>query len=95
MRFFFDRNMSPFLARAIAALDREHRNKAERAALREAKLTFFCLSKVWTHMQIWEYPWRFIKIWPDIIETASRTSSRPQVFEVSGGKSNKIELISQ
>jgi hypothetical protein len=24
MRFFLDRNMSPFLARAIAALDREH-----------------------------------------------------------------------
>ena len=134
MRFFFDRNMSPYLARTVAALDRDNnilhhdwdqrfnkrttdiewltalakdeprwivlsgdssilRNKTEQLALRESKLTFFCLSKVWTHMQIWEFSWRFIKIWPDIVETASRASSRPQIHEVAGGKSNKIELI--
>jgi hypothetical protein len=85
MRFFFDRNMSLYLARMIGELERNHvirhhdadprftcttpdtewisvlgkdqltwivlsgdgrilRNKAEFSALREAKLTFFCMS---------------------------------------------------
>jgi hypothetical protein len=85
MRFFFDRNMPPQLARMVDALEREHaarsyydddrfgdttsdvewinvlaaddppwivisgdgrmlKNKTERSALKEARLTFFCLS---------------------------------------------------
>ena len=105
MRFFFNRNMSPYLARAVDALDRDNsilhhdddprfnkkttdiewltalskddprwivlsgdvtilRNKAEQLALKESKLTYFCLTKRWAHMPIWEYAWRFIRIWP-------------------------------
>lgn len=134
MRFFFNRNMSPYLARAVDALDRDNsilhhdddprfnkkttdiewltalskddprwivlsgdvtilRNKAEQLALKESKLTYFCLTKRWAHMPIWEYAWRFIRIWPEITERSSRASSRPQIFEVSGGRSNKIELL--
>jgi PIN like domain len=134
MRFFFDRNMSPYLARAIDILDRENevrhhdqdprfnerttdiewvsvlgkdvptwvvlsgdgailKNRAELKALKEAKLTYFCMSNRWSKMKTSEYAWRLIKIWPDIVEKAKRAYLRPQIFEVSGGKSNKIDLI--
>lgn len=129
MSFFFDRNMSPYLARMVSIYAREHtvvhhdedgrftpttrdvewitalsadvppwvvlsgdgrilKNRAERAALEEAKLTFFCMAKVWTHMSIHEYAWRFIKIWPEIVE-ASKVSS-PRVFEVAA---SKVDLL--
>jgi hypothetical protein len=134
MRFFFDRNMSPYLARAIDILDRENevrhhdqdprfnerttdiewvsvlgkdvltwvdlsgdgailKNRAELKALKEAKLTYFCMSNRWSKMKTSEYAWRLIKIWPDIVEKAKHAYLRPQIFEVSGGKSNKIDLI--
>jgi PIN like domain len=134
MRFFFDRNMSRYLAQAIDKLDRENEirhhdddprfdiktadvewittpakdapswivlsgdgailtHKAELKALREAKLTFFCMSRRWSQMEIFEYSWRLIKLWPDIVEHAKRSSLRPQIFEVTGGKSNKVDLI--
>jgi hypothetical protein len=101
MRFFFDRNMPPQLARMVDVLEREHaarsyydderfgettpdvtwikvvasddppwiiisgdgrilRNKTELSALKEAKLTFFCLSRQWMHMKIYEQAWKFI-----------------------------------
>ncbi len=134
MRFFFDRNMSKYLAEAIDKLDRENEikhhdddprfnirtsdiewittlskddppwiilsgdgsiltNNAELAALKEAKLTFFCMSKRWSHMDIFEYSWRLIKVWPIIVENSKRSLLRPQIFEVTGGKSNKVDLI--
>ena len=31
------------------------RNKVEVKALSEARLTFFCMSKVWSHMDLHEY----------------------------------------
>jgi PIN like domain len=68
-------------------------NKAELAALKEAKLTFFCMSKRWSHMDIFEYSWRLIKVWPIIVENSKRSLLRPQIFEVTGGKSNKVDLI--
>ena len=134
MRFFFDRNMSKYLAEAIDKLDRENEikhhdddprfnirtpdiewittlskddppwiilsgdgsiltNNAELAALKEAKLTFFCMSKRWLHMDIFEYSWRLIKVWPIIVENSKRSLLRPQIFEITGGKSNKVDLI--
>ena len=133
MKFFFDRNMSVYLARMITALERDHtiqhhdedprfqtttpdtewisvlgkdrptwvvisgdgrilRNKAERSALREAKLNFFCLSKQWMHAPKYEFAWKFVKVWPDILENAKLMSSYQCVFEVTGGKSLKIDV---
>ena len=130
MRFFFDRNMPPQLARMVDALEREHtarahdddvrftpttpdvewiatlgadappwiiisgdgrilRNKAELAALKEAKLTFFCMCKAWMHMGIYEWAWKFVKVWPDIVENAK--GATPRIFEVSGGGGLKVE----
>ncbi|MHC5539939.1 PIN-like domain-containing protein, partial [Singulisphaera rosea] len=95
MRFSFDRNISPFLARMADLLDRDHtarsyydddrskpttpdaewievlgaddspwvivsgdgrilKNKTELSALKEAKLTFFCLSSQWIHMNFYK-----------------------------------------
>ena len=134
MKFFFDRNISLYLARMIGILERGHavrhhdedprftsstpdiewisvlgkdhpawvvisgdgrilRNKAEFAALREAKLTFFCMSKQWMNTPIYEYAWKFVKVWPDILENATLMSSNQCVFEVTGGKSLKLDLI--
>jgi hypothetical protein len=117
MRFFFDRNMSPRLARMVDALETHHivrshddddrfdsstpdvewikalagddppwvvvsgdgrilKNKAELSALKEANLTFFCLSKQWMHMKIYEQAWKLIKVWPDIVEAAKGTQRR-------------------
>jgi PIN like domain len=67
------------------------KNKTELSALREAKLTFFCLSKQWMHMKIYEQAWKFIKVWPDIIENAKGTT--PRIYEVSGGAGLKIERV--
>jgi hypothetical protein len=137
MRFFFDRNMSVYIARMMRELEREHtvrhlddderfvcttpdtewmsvlgkdghppwivisgdgrilRNKAELAALRDAKLTFFCMSKQWTNMPKYEYAWKFVKVWPDILENAKLASAFHYVFEVTGGKSLKVDVRSR
>ena len=131
MRFFFDRNMSPMLARMVDILDRENtsrsyydddrftpttpdiewiqsiaaddppwivvsgdgrilKNKTELSALKEARLTFFCLSNQWMYMNFYkEQAWKFIKVWPSIVENAKGTSQR--IFEISGGAGLKVE----
>jgi hypothetical protein len=65
------------------------KSKAELSALREAKLTFFCLSNQWMSMKFEEQAWRLVKVWPDIVENAK--STRPQIFEVSGSAGMKIQ----
>jgi hypothetical protein len=64
------------------------RNKSERAALEEARLTFFCMAKAWAHMSIHEYTWKFTKIWPEIVKLSEGTT--PRIFEVAG---SKVDLI--
>lgn len=130
MTFFFDRNMSIHLARAMNSLWREHRiiphderfedtttdiewitelakedppwvvlsidgnilkNKAEFKALQEAKLTFFCFSNAWAKMKIHEFSWRLIKAWPDVVKTAEQNLGKPQIFEINGVSSVKID----
>jgi hypothetical protein len=132
MRFFFDRNMSPRIARMVDAFEREHtarahdddprftstipdvewiqtlgaddppwivisgdgrilRNKVELRALKEARLTFFCMTKQWMHMGIYEYAWKFLRVWPEIVENAKGTA--PRIFEVAGGKALKVDQI--
>lgn len=66
------------------------KNKVELAALKEAKLTFFCLSSQWMHMNFYrEQAWKFVKAWPAIVENAKGSS--PRIFEVSGGAGLKVE----
>jgi len=132
MRFFFDRNMPPQLARMVDVLEREHavrsyydddrfddttpdvewikvladddpawiivsgdgrilKNKTELSALKEARLTFFCLSRQWMHMKIYEQAWKFIKVWPEIVENAK--GSTPRIYEISGGAGLKVERV--
>jgi hypothetical protein len=67
------------------------KNKTEIAALKEARLIFFCLSRQWMHMKIYEQAWKFIKVWHEIIETAK--GSTPRIYEVSGGAGLKIERV--
>ncbi len=67
------------------------KNKAERSALRDAKLSFFCLSKQWMNLPKYEFAWKFVKVWPDILENTKLMASWQCVFEVTGGKSLKID----
>ncbi len=65
------------------------KNKIELAALKESKLSFFCLAKQWMGMKIHDQAWRFVKVWPDIVENAKGESQK--IFEVSCGQGLKIE----
>ena len=65
----------------------------EANALKEQNLTFFCLEKGWMQTDFWEVAWRFLKVWPEIVQIANRTS-QPEIFKVSFGKSLKIEPYS-
>jgi hypothetical protein len=65
------------------------RNKVERQALREANLTFFCMGHSWSGMNLDDYAWKFMKVWPKIKECASGCRA-PTIFEVSGGSGLRI-----
>jgi len=65
------------------------KNQIELAALKDSQLSFFCLAKPWMTMKIQDQAWRFVKVWPDIVENAK--GSNPKIFEVSGGSSLKVE----
>lgn len=52
------------------------KNRAEVAALNEARLTFFCMAKTWMGMGVHEFSWKFLKIWPDIVEAAKVSTPR-------------------
>ena len=65
------------------------KNKVERAALAESKMRFFCLSKQWHTMSFHDQAWRFVKVWPDVVEAALHL--KQNIFEVSAGKSLKVE----
>ena len=135
MRFFFDRNMPPQLARMVDVLEREHtarsyydddrftdttsdvewikrlaaddppwivvsgdgrilKNKIELSALKEARLTFFCLTRTWMHMKIYEQAWKFIKVWPDIVENAKGIDAQDlRDFGRSGTENRAIALV--
>lgn len=58
------------------------RNKVERAVLKEAQLTWFCLASGWTNLDWSTYAWKLIKVWPAVVGNAHRVL-RPTVFEIS------------
>ena len=66
------------------------RNKEEKAVLREADLTFFCLERGWTQRPFEEQAWMFLKVWPIIVSEAN--VSPPCIFDVRVGNSPKIEI---
>ena len=43
------------------------------------------------HMKIYEQAWKFIKVWPEIVENAK--GPNPRIFEISGGAGLKIGRI--
>jgi hypothetical protein len=65
------------------------KNKVEKQALRETGLPFFCLVRPWPETPINEYAWKFVKVWPTILEAARHGDG--QVYKVSGGSSLKVE----
>jgi hypothetical protein len=67
------------------------KNKVERSALLATPLTFFCMAKPWLHTKIHEYAWKFMKVWPEIVENAKH--SKAKLFEVAGGKALKVSPI--
>ncbi|GAC1346171.1 MAG: hypothetical protein NVSMB14_09280 [Isosphaeraceae bacterium] len=66
------------------------RNKAEKAVLREADLTFFCLERGWTQRPFDEQAWMFLKVWPLIVSGANVSPSRQ--IDVRVGNQPKIEI---
>jgi len=48
------------------------KNKAEKAAWREAGLTGFFLKEGWTALTLMDQAWRLVKIWPKIVAAAQR-----------------------
>ena len=58
------------------------RNKVGRQALKDAAMTFFCLSSGWMHLDWSTFGWKIVKAWPGIVAEANRVI-RPTVFEVS------------
>ena len=65
------------------------KNKAEKAVLREANLTFFCLERGFTQRPFEEQAWMFLKVWPRIIADAN--ASPPHIFDVRVGNKQKVE----
>lgn len=56
------------------------RNAVERAALRDANLTFFFLKGAWLHLTIHEKACKFLRVWPEVIKEAQ--CSVPTAFEI-------------
>lgn len=68
------------------------KNKTERQVLAAANLQFFCLDKPWPNTSIYEYAWKFMKVWPRIVEMAQQ--GKGSVFKVSAGAALKIDRLS-
>lgn len=67
------------------------RNKAERSVLQSTGLPFFCLAPGWLKMKLPEYAWKFVKVWPSIVEHAQH--HRGRIFVVNAGHSSKVEPL--
>lgn len=67
------------------------KNKSERRVLDEAKLPFFVLDKTWPSLGIYEYAWKFMKVWPRIVEMAKKGTGR--IYRVNGGSGLAIDIV--
>jgi PIN like domain len=64
---------------------------AERHALSEANLTFFVMADGWASFPIYDWAWKFMKVWPDIIANAK--AKVPSIFKISAGHGLKVEFV--
>lgn len=67
------------------------KNKAERAVLDGTALRFVVLDKQWPALGIYEYSWKFMKVWPKIIETLRKSKGR--IIRVSAGSNMAIDEL--
>ena len=66
-------------------------NPAELQVLKDSNLTFFMLAKGWTNMKWSDQAWKMVKIWPEVIRSASQ-QRYPTIYKIPVS-SNKIEVI--
>jgi hypothetical protein len=57
------------------------RNKAERQAWIDSRLTAFFLKPAWEDQRFWVFAWRFMKWWPSIVAQA-RMAKQGEGFHV-------------
>ncbi len=67
------------------------RNKAEKAVLYEANLTFFRMPKGWPEIPFPDMVWKFFRVWPQIISSAD--VSPPKQFDVQMGQNPKVIMV--
>ncbi len=67
------------------------RNKAERKVLEEVGLTFFCLDKPWPNTELYEYAWKFMKVWPKILAHAKKGEGI--IFRISAGSALNVNAV--
>jgi len=58
------------------------RNAVERAALKEAGLTFVVLAAGWMKTPFQEQAWKLLKAWPGVVQNV-KTVVRPTLFELA------------
>jgi hypothetical protein len=58
------------------------RRPAERAALTTAGIRFFYFGKAWSKMSTHEQAWKFVRAWPELVDTAENHQGK--VFEIEG-----------
>lgn len=67
------------------------RNPSELQVLRQLPLTFFLFVSSWYKLKWEEFAWKAVKVWPEIVASAS--PRRPSVYRVPISAS-KVEFIS-
>ncbi len=128
MRFFFDNNLPPKLAKSLHVLVEPHhqvvhlkekfaanatdetwmrelakeenwvivsgdlrirKNPHEIAAWRSAGHTTFFLKPGWINLPFWTQMWKFVKCFPDIVETAGKAKKGSAFYVSTSGKVEK------
>jgi PIN like domain len=68
------------------------RNKAERQAWMDSKLTAFFLKPAWEDQRFWLFSWRFVKWWPLIVDPAGMIKQREGFYvPIRGERFEKVE----
>jgi hypothetical protein len=68
------------------------RNKAELAAWKEANLTIVFLQDSWFDISFWDICWKFIKIWPSLVEIIEKEKYRKTILVHIKGRVEELEI---